>query len=85
VRARGRRKRQRLGESTAPAARLTGQRPGHVWAAGFQLDQTTDGAHRAGSSDRHQGWQNPYVEPFNSRVRDELLSVELSRAWPRPR
>lgn len=28
--------------------------------------------HRAGSP-----WQNPYVESFGSRIRDELLAVEL--------
>jgi putative transposase len=34
---------------------------------------------RAGSSyiDPGSPWQNPYVESFGSRVRDELLSVEL--------
>lgn len=38
-----RRKRQRLGESTVPAKRLTAQRPNHVWALDFQFDQTEDG------------------------------------------
>jgi putative transposase len=35
---------------------------------------------RAGSAYIEPGspWQNPYVESFGSRVRDELLSVELS-------
>lgn len=140
-----RRKRQRLGESTAPAARLHAERPNHVWALDFQFDQTADGrilkllhvvdeftrealemkcerridadatvaaldrliALRAavpehircdngpeltanalrdwcrfsgvGSAYIEPGspWQNPYVESFNSRVRDELLAVEL--------
>jgi transposase InsO family protein len=40
---RRRRKRQRLGESTVPARRLAAQRPDHVWALGFQFDQTADG------------------------------------------
>jgi len=38
-----RRKRQRLGESTVPAARLRADRPDHVWAIDFQWDQTADG------------------------------------------
>ncbi len=140
-----RRKRQRLGESTVPAARLAAERPDHVWALDFQFDQTADGrilkllhvvdeftrealavecrrridadatvatlerlvstrgrapAHircdngpeltanairdwcrfsGADSSYIEPGspWQNPYVESFGSRIRDELLSVEL--------
>ena len=38
-----RRKRQRLGDSTVPAARLRAERPDHVWAFDFQFDQTADG------------------------------------------
>jgi putative transposase len=38
-----RRKRQRLGVSTVPAARLRAERPNHVWALDFQFDQTADG------------------------------------------
>ena len=38
-----RRKRQRLGVSTAPAARLAAEHPDHVWALDYQFDQTTDG------------------------------------------
>ena len=38
-----RRKRQRLGASTAPAARLRAERPDHVWALDFQFDTTVDG------------------------------------------
>src|SRR5947209_11034106 len=38
-----RRKRQRLGDSTVPADRLSAERPGHVWALDFQFDQTADG------------------------------------------
>lgn len=38
-----RRKRQRLGESTVPAARLRAKRPDQVWALDFQFDQTADG------------------------------------------
>jgi putative transposase len=142
---RRRRKRQRLGESTVPAKRLSAQRPDHVWAVDFQFDQTADGhilkllhvvdeftrealaiecrrridadatvatldrlvAARgrapehircdngpeltanalrdwcrfsgAGSAyiDPGSPWQNPYVESFGSRIRDELLGVEL--------
>jgi len=29
-------------------------------------------------------WQNPFVESFHSRVRDELLDLELFSACPRP-
>ena len=140
-----RRKRQRLGESTVPAARLASERPDQVWALDFQFDQTADGRilkllhvvdeftrealaiecqrridadatvavldglvaargtapghircdngpeltanairdwcrfSKAGSAYIEPGspWQNPYVESFGSRVRDELLSVEL--------
>jgi len=35
-----RRRRQRLGDSTVPAARLRAERPDHVWALDFQFDQT---------------------------------------------
>ena len=140
---RRRRKRQRLGESTVPAARLRAERPGHVWALDFQFDQTADGrvlkplhvvdeftrdavailvarridadatvavlerlagergapeyircdngpeltAHalrdwcrftRTATAFIEPGspWQNPYVESFGARVRDELLDVE---------
>jgi putative transposase len=140
-----RRKRQRLGVSTVPAARLRAERPDHVWAIDFQFDQTADGQilkllhvvdeftrealqmkcerridadatvavldrlialrgrapeqircdngpeltanalrdwcrfSKAGCAyiDPGSPWQNPYVESFNSRVRDELLGVEL--------
>ena len=139
------RKRQRLGESTVPAERLSAERPDQVWALDFQFDQTSDGRilkllhvvdehtrealaiecrrridadhtvsvldrliavrgrapehvrcdngpeltanalrdwcrfSRAGASYIEPGspWQNPYVESFGSRVRDELLSGEL--------
>lgn len=138
-----RRKRQRLGDSTVPASRLTAQRPNHVWALDFQFDQTADGrnlkllnvvdeytcealqmlverrigadgtvrvlerltvlrgapepvrcdndpeltAHALRDCCRFSNtatafvepgspWQNPYVESFNGRVRDELLDVE---------
>ena len=39
------RKRRRLGDSTAetPAKRLRAERPNHVWAFDFQFDQTADG------------------------------------------
>ncbi len=40
---RRRRKRQRLGTSTTPAARLRAEHPNHVWALDFQFDQTADG------------------------------------------
>ena len=38
-----RRKRQRLGTSTTPAARLAAEHPDHVWALDYQFDQTLDG------------------------------------------
>jgi transposase InsO family protein len=38
-----RRKRRRLGVSTVPATRLAAERPDHVSALDFQLDQTADG------------------------------------------
>jgi len=38
-----RRKRQRLGTSTTPAARLAAEHPDHVWALDYQFDQTQDG------------------------------------------
>ncbi len=139
-----RRKRQRLGHSAVPAARLRAERPNHVWALDFQFDQTADGrilkllnsvdehtrealavvaarsitaaatastlegivARRGtapayircdngseltanarrdwcrfsgtGSSYIEPGapWENPYVESFNGRLRDEFLAVE---------
>ncbi len=139
-----RRKRQRLGDSTVPAKRLSAERPDHVWALDFQFDQTADGRilkllhivdeftrealevgcerridadetvgrlerivaetgrvpafircdngpeltanalrdwcrfSGAGSAYIEPGspWQNPYVESFGSRIRDELLAVE---------
>ena len=139
-----RRKRQRLGDSAVPAARLRAERPNHVWALDFQFDQTADGrvlkllnivdehtrealaivaarrinadatastldgivARRGtapgyircdngpeltanalrdwcrfsgtGSSYIEPGapWENPYVESFNGRLRDEFLAVE---------
>jgi putative transposase len=139
-----RRKRQRLGISSTPAARLAAEHPDHVWALDYQFDQTQDGrrlkllnivdehtrealaiavdrridadatvavldrlvAERgrpprcircdngpeltanalrdwcrftgAGTSYIEPGapWQNPYVESFGSRLRDELLAVE---------
>ena len=142
---RRRRKRQRLGDSTVPAARLRAERPDHVWALDYQFDQTADGRllkllnvvdeftrealavecrrridadytvtvldrlvgergtapafircdngpeltanalrdwcrfSNAGSAYIEPGspWQNPYVESFGSRLRDELLAVEL--------
>ena len=39
-----RRKRQRLGDSTQPARRLSAERPNHVWALDFQFDQTAEAA-----------------------------------------
>jgi putative transposase len=139
-----RRKRQRLGASTTPAARLAAAHPDHVWALDYQFDQTEDGrrlkllnvvdehtrealaitvdrridadatvvvldrliAERGtaprlircdngpeltanalrdwcrftstGTSYIEPGspWQNPYVESFGGRLRDELLAVE---------
>ena len=139
-----RRKRQRLGDSTVPAKRLSAERPDHVWALDFQFDQTADGRilkllhvvdeftrealevrcerridadqtvarlerilaatgrvpafircdngpeltanalrdwcrfSGTGSAYIEPGspWQNPYVESFGSRIRDELLAVE---------
>jgi putative transposase len=139
-----RRKRQRLGISTTPAARLRAERPNHVWALDFQFDQTADGRvlkllnvvdehtrealamltarsitadatvdtleqvvldrgsapeyircdngpeltanalrdwcrlSGTGTSYIEPGapWENPFVESFNGRLRDELLAVE---------
>ena len=139
-----RRKRQRLGESTAPADRLRAEHPDHVWALDYQFDVTATGriikllhvvdeytreslcdlvehsidadatvaaldkivgrrgrhpdfvrcdngpeltAHalrdwcrfgRAGTSYIEPGspWQNPWVESYGSRIRDELLAIE---------
>jgi putative transposase len=139
-----RRKRQRLGTSTTPAARLAAEHPNHVGALDYQFDQTLDGrvlrllnvidehtrkaltitvdrridadatvnipdhlvAERgttprfircdngpeltanalrdwcrftgAGTSYIEPGspWQNPSVESFGGRLRDELLAVE---------
>ena len=141
---RRKRKRQRFGASTTPAARLRAQRPNHVWALDFQFDTTVDGRvlkllhvvdeHtrealaiaverridadqtvrvldrivandgrrpelvrmdngpeltanalrdwcRLGNSgtayiEPGSPWQNPFVESFGSRVRDEVLAVE---------
>jgi len=141
---RRRRKRQRLGTSTTPAARLRAEHPNHVWALDFQFDQTADGrvlkllnvvdehtrealamvAARSITADatvatldrivadrgtapayircdngpeltanalrdwcRFSGtgssyiepgapWENPFVESFNGRLRDEFLAVE---------
>jgi putative transposase len=138
------RKRQRLGTSTVPAARLQAEHMNHVWALDFQFDVTADGrtlkllnivdehtrealeivvdrridadttvstldrivtirgaapqfircdngpectanALRdwcrfagAGSSYIEPGspWENPWVESFGSRLRDELLACE---------
>jgi putative transposase len=139
-----RRKHQRLGTSTTPAARLAAEHPNHVWALDYQFDQTLDGrvlkllnvidehtrealtitvdrridadatvnildhlvAERGatprfircdngpeltanalrdwcrftgvGTSSIEPGspWQNPYVESFGGRLRDQLLAVE---------
>ena len=139
-----RHKRQRLGTSTVPAARLRAERSDQVWALDFQFDETADGrilkvlnivdeytrealatlTRRRIDADmtvatldgivtarqcapefircdngpeltanalrdwcRSSGadasyiepgspWENPYVESFNGRLRDELLSVE---------
>ena len=139
-----RRKRQRLGASTVPAARLRAERPDQVWALDFQFDTTTDGrvlkllhvvdehtrealavqVERRIDSDRTVSvleriaatrgrspelvrmdngpeltanalrdwcrlgdtgasyiepgspWENPFVESFGGKVRDEVLAVE---------
>ncbi len=141
---RRKRKRQRVGVSTAAAVWLRAERPNHVWALDFQFDTTVDGRvlkllhivdehtrealaiqverridadHAARVLDRivrRRGrrpellrmdngpeltanalrdwcrfggtgtsyiepgspWQNPFVESFGSRVRDEVLAVE---------
>ena len=109
---RRRRKRQRLGTSTVPAARLRAERPGHVWALAFQFDQTADGRilklphvvaeftrealaieyrrridadHTVQVLDRLVGERGtaPHssaattARSFGSRIRDELLAIEL--------
>ena len=139
-----RRKRQRLGSSTAPADRLRADRPDHVWALDYQFDVTATGrilkllhvvdeftreslcdlvehsidadatvaaldkivgrrgrypdfvrcdngpeltAHALRDWCRFSGtgtsyiepgspWQNPWVESYGSRMRDELLAIE---------
>lgn len=138
------RKRRRLGSSSASAERLRAERPNHVWALDFQFDQTAEGrtlkflnvvdehtrealaieVRRRICSDDVVGvlerlaeqrgapehvrmdngseltanalrdwcrfsstksayiepgspWQNPYVESFNGKLRDELLDIEL--------
>ena len=139
-----RRKRQRLGTSTTPAARLRAERPDQVWALDFQFDTTSDGrilkllhvvdehtrealavqVERHIDSDRTVSvlerivrgrgrppelvrmdngpeltanalrdwcrfggtgtsyiepgspWENPFVESFGGKVRDEVLAVE---------
>jgi putative transposase len=139
-----RRKRQRLGVSAAPVARLRAERPDQVWALDFQFDTTQDGrilkllhvvdehtrealaieAARRIDADRTvdvlervvaargrspellrmdngpeltanalrdwcrfsgsgsayiepgSPWQNPFVESFGGKVRDEVLAVE---------
>ena len=141
---RRRRKRQRLGESSTSADRLTATRPDHVWALDYQFDVTATGrvlkilhvvdeftreslsdlvghsidadatvavldkiaATRGGHPEfircdngpeltayalrdwcRFAGtgtsyiepgspWQNPWVESYGSRMRDELLAIE---------
>lgn len=138
------RKRQRLGTSTTPAARLRAEWPNHVWALDYQFDQTADGrvlkllnvvdehtrealatvvarsitadatvdtldqvvlergttpeyircdngpeltanalrdwCRRSGTGTSYiepgAPWENPFVESFNGRLRDELLAVE---------
>jgi putative transposase len=138
-----RRKRQRLGASATPAARLTAQRINHVWALDYQFDVTAAGrtlkilhvvdeytreslsdlvAYRIDADatvaildkiaacrgfpefvrcdngpeltanalrdwcrftavktsyiDPGSPWQNPWVESYGSRIRDELLAIE---------
>ncbi|MFN8149598.1 MAG: IS3 family transposase [Solirubrobacterales bacterium] len=138
------RKRRRLGDSTAEAERLSAEREGHVWALDFQFDQTADGriikllnvvdeftrealAIEVGRRIDSDGvvsvlerlvtergapchvrmdngseltanalrdwcrfataatayiepgspWQNPWVESFNGKLRDELLDLEV--------
>ena len=139
-----RRKRRRLGHSTANAGHLRAERADHVWALDFQFDTTSDGrilkllhvvdehtrealwievarridadatvaileriaatraapelirmdngpeltAHAIRDWCRATGastayiepgspWENPFVESFGSRVRDEMLGVEV--------
>jgi putative transposase len=140
-----RRKRQRLGDSTTPAGRLSAEHPDHVWALDYQFDVTATGKtlkilhvvdeHTreslsdlvaysidadatvgvldkivgqrgryprfircdngpeltaaalkdwcrfggAGTSyiDPGAPWQNPWVESYGSRIRDELLAIEV--------
>jgi len=140
-----RRKRQRLGDSTTPADRLSAEHPDHVWALDYQFDVTAGGRtlkilhvvdeHTreslsdlvaysidadatvavldkiVGQRGRHPRfircdngpeltaaalrdwcrftgagtsyidpgapWQNPWVESYGSRMRDELLAIEV--------
>ena len=61
-----RRKRQRLGESTVPASRLTAERPNQVWALDFQYDQTADGTLTHGGP--MNGVRPPQQAPALGRV-----------------
>lgn len=140
-----RRKRRRLGESTAPGGRLVAEHPDHVWALDYQFDVTATGrtikilhvvdehtresladvvaysidadatvgvldkivgtrgasprfircdngpeltanalrdwcrSTGAGTAyiDPGAPWQNPWVESYGSRMRDELLAIEV--------
>lgn len=50
--------------------------PGEVWALDFQFDTTTNGRILKLLHVVDEHTQNPFVESFGSRVRDEVLAVE---------
>ena len=71
-RARPARRRARHGAGVHPVRQRAGADRQRAAATGA-------GSRRAGSAYIEPGspWQNPYVESFGSRIRDELLAVEL--------
>jgi transposase InsO family protein len=80
-----RRKRQRLGESTVPASRLTAERPNQVWALDFQYDQTADGRIL-----KRSFGLTPPARPDGTSARSSLSTLihsrirvlAISRHWP---
>jgi putative transposase len=81
-----RRKRQRLGTSTCPADRLVAERqtaPRFLRCDNgpeLTANALRDWCRFAGTGTSYiepgSPWQNPYVESFGGRLRDELLAVE---------
>jgi hypothetical protein len=63
--------------STPVADRLAAERPDHVWALDYQLDQTTDGRILK-LLNMVDEFTHEYLESFGGRLRDELLTVAAS-------